>query len=284
MCETEVTIIIPVRNRAALLPRLFRSLERVEHRPLHLILVDNGSTDESLAQCQSFACRAPFPVEVLREPHPGANLARNRGLAACHTEWVYFFDSDDEISPDFLHSLLPLTEGKDLVLFRTRLLEEGRLRTRDFRPSPRVAAHILSGTLNTQGILLRTDFLRRVGGWNEGVSVWQDWELGVRLLLARPRIAWQGRGAFHRLHQHAESITQTSLLAQRLATLRAVAPLLSAPADVRALYLRGCILLGQARTAEPLALGLHVPLGTRLWGCLLRLYTRLGGRGAWRMG
>lgn len=284
MCKTEVTLVIPVRDRAALLPRLFRSLERVDWRPLRLILVDNGSTDASPALCRTFARRAPFPAEVLSEPRPGANAARNRGLQACRTEWVCFFDSDDELSPDFLTALMPLTAGKDLVAFRTRLLERGRLRTRDFRPSPLAAAHILSATLNTQGMLLRTDFLRRVGGWNEALSVWQDWELGVRLLLSRPRIAWQQSGpAFHRLHQHAASITHTAPLSQRLAALRAVSPLLCAPADCRALHLRGCILLGRARSSQPLVPAHRLSPWVLLLGSALRLYTRLGGRGAWRI-
>ena len=97
----EVTIVIPVFNRAAFLPRLFEALRMVNYQKKHVILVDNGSEDDSMHLCQDFAEHADFPTKVISAPEKGAAAARNAELDACSTAWVYFFDSDDWFSPAF---------------------------------------------------------------------------------------------------------------------------------------------------------------------------------------
>lgn len=284
-----VSIIIPVLNRAQYLPRLFRSIACVDYEDLEVVLVDNGSTDGSLSLCRSFAEDAPMVVRVLEEARPGACQARNHGLAQCQTEWVYFFDSDDELSAIFLQEVMPRATGDyDLIAFPTRLEQEGRLRTRAFVKSSSVSAQILSATLNTQGMLFRTDFLRAIGGWDARLAVWQDWELGVRALLAGPRMLWLDRRAYHTIHIHPDSITGPSMASrreERNLTLDVVAGQLNTAAAHRALYLRRCILNGmlEREGTRPLLLGRSIGWCIRLYGTLLQHYTALGGRGAWRL-
>ena len=96
----EITVIIPVYNREKLLPRTLASVVAQTYRPLHVVLVDNGSTDRSLAVLQEFCDKyaAPdFRVTVCEELNPGAPSARNAGLRRATSEWVMFFDSDDEM-------------------------------------------------------------------------------------------------------------------------------------------------------------------------------------------
>jgi|GEM_PF-6256747 len=85
------TLIIPYHNRASYLPRLLDSIERCTICPTQIILVDNASTDDSAACCQSFAQRHPeLPIVLVSESRRGASFARNAGLAKVTTEWVYF--------------------------------------------------------------------------------------------------------------------------------------------------------------------------------------------------
>ena len=283
-----ITIIIPVRNRMDYLSTLFRSLSALTYEQLEVILVDNGSTDGSLGACRAYAEDAPMVVSVVSEPVPGANHARNRGLELCHTDWVYFFDSDDELSPSFLEEVMPRVGNHDMVAFPTRQCLGEQCAPRRFVPSDRPASQILSSTLNTQGMLFRTAFLRRIGGWRNDLEVWQDWELGIRALLGRPRILWLDERPFHLLHVHEESITGPSMSARleaRCHTLEVVAGEIADKADLRALYLRYCILEGMLRR-EGHPKELHRPSPSFWVKCLgkaLRSYVGWGGRGAWRI-
>ena len=283
-----VTIVIPVFNRAAYLSRLFRSLEAVDYEDLEVLLVDNCSTDNSLSLCRSFAEDAPMIVRILQEPRPGACYARNLGLEACKTEWIYFFDSDDELSPTFLEEILPQGNDYDLIAFPTRQEENGTTRIRAFCPSPKAASQILSATLSTQSMIFRTDFLRRIGGWDVRLSVWQDWELGIRALLAEPRILWLGENAYHTIYIHPDSLTGPSMYSRmeaRLEAVRIAEAQLKTAADIRALYLRRRILNGmlQREVVSPLPPTPHVAAALRLYGDLLQTYVAHGGRGAWRL-
>lgn len=204
-----ITVIIPVFNRADTLPRLFRSLRAQTYRPLEIILVDNGSTDASLQLCRDFqaASGAPgFSVRIEEEPRRGACCCRNLGLRHASGEFVYFFDSDDEMSADFLPACRPWLD-RDLVGAPTVMVfPDGHTKVRDFYPTGNPADQILTGMLSTQSFIVRTAFAREAGGWDETLPRWNDWELGVRLLLHRPQAAWLPH-PFHRIHQHARSIS-----------------------------------------------------------------------------
>ncbi len=283
MSKDKVSIVIPVRNREGLLPRLLRSLEAVEYPSLEIIIVDNGSTDDSQRLCQEFVSQSHHDAMLLLEPLQGANRARNIGLQAASGECICFFDSDDELSPDFLSLLMPHTQACDMLAFPTRMESDGNVWTRDFIPSDSVASQIITSTLNTHGIIWRTEFLRLIGGWNESLDVWQDWELAVRALSHRPKIKWYTEHAFHTIHLSNNSITAATSATDRYRSMLAVLPYTNSPKEKRALYLRCQILSGQSHTTLP-ALPLHgASMGTQMLGSFLRLYARLGFRGAWRI-
>lgn len=327
------SLVIPYRNRRDLLPRTLRSVVAQCYRPLQVVLVDNGSTDGSNEVCRTFIEATQqreegrgLSFELLSEPTPGAAAARNAGLRASSSEWVYFFDSDDELSPDFLTDAAEAIRRReekakkqseesaqlDLVAAATRMVfPDGRERVRKvfFNASP--TDQILCGMLATQGIVIRRTFLVEQGGWNDALPYWNDWELGCRLLLAHPQVEWLRGRAYHRIHQHADSITGadfTSRLPFALRSLEAVERAVRrahdadlqcgiAPREVEktmrrtlfALRARRAILMGhvarEARgtsaarpTANALANGDNTPFLR-----LLRTYVAHGGRAAWRI-
>lgn len=285
-----VTIVIPVYNRSYYLPRLFRSLERIKGDAFRVVLVDNGSQDDSLTLCQEFARTSSLDISVLEEREKGAARARNTGLKACQTEWVYFFDSDDELSPDFLEAILPLTTHNDVVCLPTVQVENGHEVTRAYKPTSEASYQILSSMLNSPSMLLRTAWLRKIGGWNDSLNVWDDWELGVRVLLHKPRLAWYTDKSFHRLYVHGESITGPAMsynLEGKLNTLRIVERQLPDSRKLKALYFRICIFDGQLMRegvkADLSEFGHMVGIISRMAGTLLKWHARLGIRGAWRI-
>ena len=97
------SVISPVHNVAAHLADYFGSLEAqtlgIEN--LEIILVDHGSTDESLALCQDFAARHPGTVQVVHQDQVGQAAARNVGLSLASSPWVCFPDPSDVLGEDF---------------------------------------------------------------------------------------------------------------------------------------------------------------------------------------
>ncbi len=210
----QISVVIPFRNRADFLPRTLRSVAAQTHRPLEVLLVDNGSTDDSAAICHDFITEhsaTNFCISLLSEKQPGAARARNLGLAHATSPYVYFFDSDDEMSPDFLsdiHKILLENEKIDIAAAPTRMIfSDGSTKRRWTSYGDDVSDQILGAMLSTQSVVVRTDFLRRIGGWDARLSYWDDWELGIRLLLARPHVQWLREKTYHRIYQHPDSIT-----------------------------------------------------------------------------
>ena len=212
-----VSVIIPVRNRSGVIVRCLQSVAAQTYEHVRLIVVDNGSTDDTrsrVADWMSANARRFVETCLLDEPRSGANAARNRGLRAVTDGYVAFFDSDDEMSPDFLTQMLA-TLRKDAaaqwVLARTRMIfPDGTEQVRHGVPHPSAAHHLLSAQVSTHSFVAEANLLRAVGGWDETLTCWQDYELGFRLLRAAPRPAWCS-SVFHRIYRTPHSITGASL-------------------------------------------------------------------------
>ena len=216
-----LTIVVPVYNRAELVVRTLDSIVASSARDYRLIVVDNGSTDDSLVRCQEWAALHQdvcAGIDVLEEPWKGAAIARNRGLAACQTEYVYFFDSDDLFDTSLVTAIDGVIDQEaqagheplDMVCLPVRQEVNGRTRTRAYVPTSDAAIHIINSMLGTLSMVFRTNWLRKLGGWDERLGVWDDWELGLRALLARPRLRWITARPYHHIIVHSQSITGAS--------------------------------------------------------------------------
>ena len=110
-----ISVIIPVYNAEPYLRRCLDSVLNSIYRNFEVILVNDGSTDNSLAVCEEYATR-DSRVRLISQENRGVSVARNRGLDACRGEWVIFVDADDMISPNFL-GLIVREEYRDQDLF-----------------------------------------------------------------------------------------------------------------------------------------------------------------------
>lgn len=100
-----VSVVIPIRNAARTLPHCLAALERLEPAPLEIILVNNGSTDESPKILCDFAERYSGTARVIDEPQRGISRARNAGIREAKGEILAWTDSDCAPSPDWLRLL-----------------------------------------------------------------------------------------------------------------------------------------------------------------------------------
>lgn len=94
----DVSVVIPTYNRARWLPQAVESALNQTLAPLEVVVVDDGSTDETEAVCGSL----PETVRYIRQERAGAGAARNRGAAEAEGEWLAFLDSDDMWTTDKL--------------------------------------------------------------------------------------------------------------------------------------------------------------------------------------
>lgn len=118
MADCSISIVIPAYNVEKYLGEALDSLQAQDHFPDEVILIDDGSTDSTLEIAKSY--RFSFPYKVLSTTNNGQGSARNLGLSLASSEYIYFFDSDDLLSKDFISSLkehIRCNAFPDVVLF-----------------------------------------------------------------------------------------------------------------------------------------------------------------------
>lgn len=299
--HTSITVVVPVYNREHLVTRALDSIAAQDVRPVSLIVVDNNSTDRSLETVRKWAAShaedADLDIRILSEPRSGAARARQTGLEHVNTEWVQFFDSDDMMAPGILSHALQRSDNADLVCWKRELISLSEQRSiKPFRPDDILRCHMYNGMLSTQAYMVRTDFLKKAGGWNPDAPVWNDWELGLRLLLRSPRcVALVKVGAF--VYSQEESITGSSFSAKQgqweriidiMETYVPQRPDIRAMLDYRrvnlaALYTREGNRPSGRRLLRQALIHASCSRSGRLWLRILYAYTVIGGRGAYRL-
>lgn len=95
-----VSTIIPVYNRPARLPEAVASVLAQTYRPIEIIIVDDGSTDETPQVANRLACAYPAEIRVIHQANTGPGLAREAGRRLAQGEFIQYLDSDDLLAPD----------------------------------------------------------------------------------------------------------------------------------------------------------------------------------------
>ncbi len=190
--ECKLSVVIPVYNRAGIVSRTLDSVSAQTLRPLRVILVDNNSTDGSVTVLDEWRRResAPnFAVDIIAEKEPGAAAARNAGLARVTTPWVMFFDSDDIMDPDHCRRAMGAADDSaDIIGWDVDIALKSGRRTGTFVRGASHFDNIFRGGMATLRWCARTETVRLAGGWNPKALIWDDIELGARLIAAGARI------------------------------------------------------------------------------------------------
>ncbi|MBO5911044.1 MAG: glycosyltransferase family 2 protein [Elusimicrobiaceae bacterium] len=111
-----ISVIVPIYNVAAYLPRCLDSITQQTYQNLEIILVDDGSTDDSLEICQQYA-KKDNRIKVIHHENKGLPGARNTGIDAMHGDFVAFLDADDWLPLTAYETLLTLHQktGADIT-------------------------------------------------------------------------------------------------------------------------------------------------------------------------
>lgn len=121
MADKKYAVVSAVYNVSRYLDDFLASLDRqtIDHSLVEIILVDDGSTDDSPDRLNEWAAATDFSVTVLTKENGGQSSARNFGLDAVTAEWVTFTDPDDTLADDYfeaVESALESQRGAEMVI------------------------------------------------------------------------------------------------------------------------------------------------------------------------
>lgn len=199
-----VSVLIPCHNAAPWLAATLDSALLQTWQRIEIIVVDDGSIDDSLAIARRYESRG---VRVVRQSRGGASSARNHAFRISGGDLVQFLDADDLISPDKIAAQVGFLSGADARSMATcrwarftadpgeaDFSEEGSFR--DFLPIDYLIAHTSgAATMHPAAWLVPRDVAQLAGPWDETLSLNDDGEYFSRAVLAASRVCFCPAGA-----------------------------------------------------------------------------------------
>ena len=187
-----VTVVVPTHNRRGMLEETLRTVLGQRGVDLEVVVVDDGSSDETSDFVSSVPDRRLSGVR--HDEVRGVAAARNTGLQAATRPWVAFVDDDDLWAPDKLVTQIEAMRSDAQARWSCSgaVIVNGRMRPIRYQPPmPRrdlsdvlLSRNVIPG--GASGVVLDTALARCVGGFDVGLSVFADWDFWIRLGLASP--------------------------------------------------------------------------------------------------
>lgn len=189
-----VSTIIPVYNRPDLLPQAVQSVLEQSHRPIEIIIVNDGSTDNTAAVCEQLRQQQPQLIRLHHQRNGGPGVARQSGLAMAWGAFVQFLDSDDLLLPDkFSCQVEALHSHPEAEIAYGKSYEETHLDGAPRCTGPMRATGLAQTTLfprllherwwTTSSPLYRKRLLDRIGPIQNWINE-EDWEYDARAAAA----------------------------------------------------------------------------------------------------
>jgi glycosyltransferase involved in cell wall biosynthesis len=186
--STLVSIIVPTYNRAHEVQRAIDSALAQTYQPCEVIVVDDGSTDET----PNLLAQYGVQLKAVRQNNQGRSVARNTGIKTARGEYIVFLDSDDELLPHMVETQLAyllqqphtaFVHGQAWMIDMEGRLKEPRiLMGAPLDPTqPPFASLVMGQSLLINTALIRRSALDSVGYFEEGLEVSEDWDLWLRL-------------------------------------------------------------------------------------------------------
>lgn len=219
-----ISIIIPCYNCSRFVDEAIQSAIDQNYPLLEIIVVDDGSTDNSVERLHGWG----NSIILMTGPNRGACAARNIGLAEAKGDFILFLDADDLLDGPYLWRLTKGGIGKLDVVIGSIIIEEDDGKRYPERSWPAMdsvnalLAQLMKVPLQTTAFLWRRAFVQGLGGWDESLPIAQDGDFALRMMVARPRfrvampgpgrVLWRTRGGADRITTRMTKHKRTSLL------------------------------------------------------------------------
>lgn len=191
-----VSVVIATHDYAQYISEAIASILAQTYQKLEIIVVDDGSTDNTREVVQQYP-----QVKYVYQERKGARTpsrARNNGIALSHGEYIVALDADDRLCPEYIAKCLEAIKGDDRIGFVWTA-------TQEFGDSceirvPHIMHHRLSVYRGTGGqlgaALMRRVAFNDVGGYDLALPALEDWDLAIRVI----KKGWKAKPLFEVLH------------------------------------------------------------------------------------
>jgi glycosyltransferase involved in cell wall biosynthesis len=177
--EMRISVIIPAYNAERFLPRCLKSVFAQTLKPVEVIVVDDGSTDNTAALAGKLG------ATVITVPNGGSAAARNAGIEKAKSEWIALLDADDLWAPEKLERQAARIQS-DTVLVYTgiRIFDDKGVRSEQLAVDVSIAKKMMRyrNLIAPSTVLAKREMLMLDGGFREDLRACEDWEMWVRLL------------------------------------------------------------------------------------------------------
>ncbi|MEM1373325.1 MAG: glycosyltransferase [Pseudomonadota bacterium] len=177
--SVRASVIMPTFNRANVLPLAVASVLSQSHQDLELIVVDDGSTDSTAS---TLARVADPRLKVIEGPHQGVSAARNRGMDAATGDVVFYLDSDNSWTPDFIRAaLMSRALSGRACGYAGTVVTRSDGEVAGYRGEPFDWDACLDGNYVDLNVFFHDKGLSdRLGGFDPGLRRMVDWDLILR--------------------------------------------------------------------------------------------------------
>jgi len=197
----QVSVIIPLYNKEKFIKRALDSVLAQTFRDFEVIIVDDGSTDNSVDVVKKLN---DDRICLIQQENQGVSTARNTGIKNAKGKWIAFLDADDVWLPDNLMSHIELIKKHPGIEWSTgfsnRRLSDGTLNVVSFKENSRqlfqggviVDSFVFvcnGGGLDTDGVMIHKKIFDRVGLMDTKLKTADDVDMWLRIALEYPRLA-----------------------------------------------------------------------------------------------
>ena len=172
-----LSLIVCTRNRGGRLDAFFEAMGRVRARSSwELVIVDNGSTDDTARRLAEFATSLATPVTIVTEPRPGLGRARNAGVRAAHGALLAFTDDDCYPAVDYIDRVVDAFAKSDRSFIGGRILLHDAddhpitIRTDDRPIAIPPSSIVPSGLVQGANMAFRREVLDTIGGFDDALG------------------------------------------------------------------------------------------------------------------
>ena len=181
----DISIVIPTYNRCELLIRAINSVLDQTIDVREIIIVDNGSTDNTYEMISSL-----FPeITYIYEKRKGVSIARNLGIKNCNSTWIAFLDSDDAWMPHKLEKQLFFTNNNNK---KYRLIHTNEIWYKNNKFQNQLKKHEKSGgdifqkslefcCVSPSSVFIKKEIFDDYGFFDEGLKVCEDYDMWIRI-------------------------------------------------------------------------------------------------------
>lgn len=222
--EGMVSVIVPCYNRALIVVDTLESVWRQTYRPIELIIVDDGSNDDSREVVEEWADtrknqgNQSIIIKIIHQDNGGPSKARNTGVMACTGEYIQFLDSDDILHQEkFKIQVEEIRKHKkDFSVCNYKpfidSVEDSNPVVDFFSRSHAIEDFPLEYPMDTPAPLYRRNAIAVAGPWNTALRSSEDFEYNFRLVCRGATGGWLNQVLFYvRKHQNEERIQATPL-------------------------------------------------------------------------